>query len=1392
MRKKQVLVISSVCLALWSTVSLGRPPDAKLLASGEDGMTISFELPAFNVTKEIHEDKEFSRIEVAGFPFVTTPGLPMLPMSPYLLAVPFGVDLRVRIVSKEAETISGIIPLPAPKNVMMDGDFPAPGLEFFYDASFYLSGRVFPEDIANLGKGGAIRDQRVVELSVFPFQYDAGKRKVLVWKKIVLRIDFAKKGRKLAEPQRVPVQEEVLWEDVYKNTIFNYEEGKRWRGKLVSEKVRFGVQESIAQGPELKLSVGRTSIYKATFSDLSAKGFPSDVPISEIALYEKTYSPSSIPPQTKSGVPILKVDENGDDVFNGADYIIFYGLSYKDRFSSSFPDSRYSNKHTYWLSRDSGLSVDMPSYSGWRNSSSPTIPASFVQWRKFEVDAVYDNSPDSLTWDNLYWEDFGTKEPAVPYTFQVYDPDPLKPFGIRASFRGKKYNDHFVSLYLKNGLGKEETVVQRAHFAVRSRYIFNENRQLSLSDTTLTSGTNSFRFFGETLCDQYCTTCDGPYCSDHGSDAYFDWFEVGYYRRYRARGDSLEFSSGGTSGELELRVGKFGLRDIVLFNITNPLLPRVVEVDTTSMVSLDPSDQTYGLSFQDSVSSERTYAAYARRSLPLFPAGDIVLDASSSLSSLPKGSDYVMVVYDAFREASEELADHRRSKGLSVEVVSLSDVYDEFSGGDSSPDAILRFLKFAYENWNPRPLFLTLVGDASADYKHVLATSDSNFVPTYMLLSPVNGPAGRELVGSDHWFVTGLSDPTDDKNPDMYVGRLPVGSPVELRNLIRKVKKYEEVSSSDSWRGKGLLIADDQYSGGLFGTTRYCKLTGEGIFRTISQRIKQMASENPTSKDFVFKPFYLDSVIPNDPSFVDQDDKSCRVQYNVLDYVNRIVNPGLLSELAGGFLLVNYQGHANQLVLSHEDIICMRCANPLTVPPRPRYDTVTGEAYDITNLSNLDRPFIFFAFACHTGAFENINEKRYKDSLAERLLFAQRKGAVATFASTAYEWLPSSYENDFNRFIFEAFFHSPPVASIRRQESNKGRWFLGEVIATAEIRYLALRTSVFEGAVETYTLLGDPALMVDALPPSITVKVDGTETADGARIEVSARTDSVTIEATASDEVSIGSVSVDELISGSSVPVDTSLYSTWLIPEGWTDAKRVYGLKYRARLRPENYSVRLHATDWIGRESIFNLTVGVDVRALVNGKIITFGQTGADVPSPASARVTVEVMSPVPLNPDSIDVELAGTAQGFTKTPLDGLNKDWRLEKEIYLEKGRYELVLRILGSNIPDRRATLVVTEELAFSSVFNYPNPFETETEFHYTLLSDARSVRIRVLTVSGRLVTELNGATSTGENAVAWNGQDSSGLEVPNGVYFYKLAAESPKGKKISKIGKAVKLK
>jgi hypothetical protein len=136
----------------------------------------------------------------------------------------------------------------------------------------------------------------------------------------------------------------------------------------------------------------------------------------------------------------------------------------------------------------------------------------------------------------------------------------------------------------------------------------------------------------------------------------------------------------------------------------------------------------------------------------------------------------------------------RESQGLSVALINVEDIYDEFGFGMKGAKAVKSFLKYASDHWTTKPRFVLLAGDATFDPRNFEAMGEYDFVPTKLLNTAYIETA------SDDWFV----DFNDDGLPEMAMGRLPFRTPAEADTVVSKIVGYDQSATLN----QALLVAD--------------------------------------------------------------------------------------------------------------------------------------------------------------------------------------------------------------------------------------------------------------------------------------------------------------------------------------------------------------------------------------------------------------------------------------------------------------------------------------------------------------------------------------------------------------------------------------------------------
>ena len=181
-------------------------------------------------------------------------------------------------------------------------------------------------------------------------------------------------------------------------------------------------------------------------------------------------------------------------------------------------------------------------------------------------------------------------------------------------------------------------------------------------------------------------------------------------------------------------------------------------------------------------------------------------------------ADLLILTTDALAPALAPLVEQRQAEGLTVAIVPIEELYDEFAYGENGPEAIRAFLRYTHQAWDePAPRYVLLVGEATSDYYGFLANHPErpiappeNIIPPFMVPVAVSG----ETVSDSR-----LTDLDHDMLPDLAIGRWPVDSLAAVEQLVERTIAYEGGSAPR----RALFAAD--------GTSRQ--------FLTLTERLLQ-------------------------------------------------------------------------------------------------------------------------------------------------------------------------------------------------------------------------------------------------------------------------------------------------------------------------------------------------------------------------------------------------------------------------------------------------------------------------------------------------------------------------------------------------------------------------
>ncbi|MBX7046423.1 MAG: T9SS type A sorting domain-containing protein [Ignavibacteria bacterium] len=133
-------------------------------------------------------------------------------------------------------------------------------------------------------------------------------------------------------------------------------------------------------------------------------------------------------------------------------------------------------------------------------------------------------------------------------------------------------------------------------------------------------------------------------------------------------------------------------------------------------------------------------------------------------------------------------------------------------------------------------------------------------------------------------------------------------------------------------------------------------------------------------------------------------------------------------------------------------------------------------------------------------------------------------------------------------------------------------------------------------------------------------------------------------------------------------------------------------------------------------------------------------------------------------------------SKGFNDAQADNIELNFAPNLNI----GNNQLTIFITdnsGEKLDSITYDVVVSNELFVKDFYNYPNPISRETSFIFNIAGAMipHSGKIKIYTVSGRLVKEIITPLNVGYNQIPWDARDNDGDFIANGVYLYKLVVE-----------------
>ncbi len=1396
--------------------------DWRVVSEAVDGSLLRLEVrlpPPLRLEQDL-DGVQFTSFHVPDASAAGSPGAPDLPVLSRLLALPPGGEASLQVLEVEADDEEDVRILPRAFEGVSYGEGgspekPSTGMAetwLAYDAAAYVKDgpRTQP---ATLGPSGMLRHQRVARLEVWPILYDPQTRHLRIVRRLVLEVRF--RGARAVDPQAALAFQLTPrpWQQIYDAVLLNDRSARRWlqaprRAERLGKPLASGMlRPGLLNEEQWKIRAGSTGPLRVPAAVLLDAGFPDGTPIDRLRLVLQRFDPAAPLEPRILEIP-LQMEDDGDGLFRLGDSFVFYAEHPRDDATAGEHAANYSATNVYWLSVTlTGIPARMPVRTPL--PLPPPGPAQFAQEIVIEEDRVL----------NLWV--FGDDAEMYFLLDQAAVPSEAL---WRTNAPGRAAGSD-----LQICLDTQQDWLQR-YFSVSAQFQSGTRVALGSSTGIIPPGQPPVPVI--TLCGTVPAAQvepgdftvvvtplvpPGPPDGFEDKSPFVDRIVLRYQADYLASGDRLRCTSGGAAGPTAFSIAGFSGQPLLALDVTDPKAP--AWFDLTGALA----GNTLTLTDDVPAGSTRVYQVAPRAGIPMLAATDVEHDTPDPiLDELDPNSavsyDALVVAHDSFAADPKllEWKAFRESQGVRIRIVRTSDAYDAFNGGLAHYDGIYQLVYTAYQNWGIA--YVLLVGDGSEDAIRVRPTSGPNLVPDRLryFLVTASGGGGNEYRNDLYERHYAKMGGEGDSFPDLLLGRWPVSDAQDLHNIVDKTLLYERPAAGDDgkWRKRVVLFSDDEWirrnrppTPGL-AHIRGCDEWD--FFRSVRRCCGIVNNAFPGDLHCV--PFYLNEfsnkladppwntpehtawpidALPfpgypqpceSNPNYTGKHVGSNEFQF----YINP-TGTALTDSIGEGALFFALQSHANRSQVTDEGVIRTRA-----------FDV---EAPFMPDFRNQGKPFVFFGFGCHLNEFGIPSEEASAegDALGEVYLTVPSKGAVASYASTGYEFLGPN--NRFHEILWSAIFNKDyargPEGGAVDSDTLQSRWLLSALLQVGEI------SDGDPGIIDRQCLLGDPLLRLDAGVPRFKVVqlVNGILTEDG-RIGALVPSDSVRVTVEVRDEQGIDSLWVEKRFrDGRRVPIPASIVAiAGVDTAAQIRAKRGYAVAFAVLFDTCDFDLAIGARDLSGRVSELYGRGQFEQQLMANGLPV---ENGSVVDARTAFRYVVA--NCVPDSTLDLAVFLDGQpVQGVSTTP-DEHFFTWFADFGWSVAPGTHLLSFRLDGREIA--ALSLVVPGAFALRDVLAFPNPFADRTHFFFNLDSEISGGHVRITDLNGRTVRIFDlraGAledlrpepvpggglgTTMALNYVEWDGTDSAGEQVANGVYFYDILITDVSGQEIRKRDKVV---
>ncbi|MBX2842919.1 MAG: type IX secretion system sortase PorU, partial [Flammeovirgaceae bacterium] len=848
---------------------------------------------------------------------------------------------------------------------------------------------------------------------------------------------------------------------------------------------------------------------------------------------------------------------------------------------------------------------------------------------------------------------------------------------------------------------------------------------------------------------------------------YLDYFGINFKRELKLYNNQVQFRSFGSLmvDQATFRIKNAG-ENTVLWDISNPVKPK------NQLFSISGNDVIFSTETKDL----KEFIAFSGSDFPNpISIGKINNQNLHGLTT----PNLVIISFSKFEEEAKRLADFRRNHdGLTVEVVTPDQIYNEFSSGKQDISAIRDFIRMLYlrnSDSESGLRYVLLFGDGSFDYKDKMEktaspTRNTNFVPVYESdkpLHPIYSYSSDDFYGFMDEDEGDWSEESNDVVHDLElgIGRLPIGYISEAAKVVDKLIHYSTGQVIGNWKKEIVFVADD-------GDNNTHQIHADRLARLVESKYQQ---------------FDVNRLFIDDYPQINSTLNSERISPIVREKINEYVDKGTL--------IINFTGHGSENGWSKKKILSRS---------------------QIIDWNNFTMMPLFVTATCEFGRFDSPLTK----CGAEDAVLNPKGGAIGLLTTTR----PVFSNTNFT--VNQAFFNTVFEPYNGRKAS------LGDIIKVTK------NNSISGVNNRNFTLLGDPSMQLsystenvvvnkindieltesDTIKALSTVKISGeirnyndvlSQDFNGTlfvKVFDKKRTKTTLGEDGPQTKMNYQTFE-DVIFRGEASVVDGKFEFSFVVPKDISYQFDFGKISFYAKHTTELRDASGHESNLVigGSELAFDLDntppelqLYLDDESFESG-----GKVNTD------SELIVKLFDENGINTSGIspghDIEL--TLDNDTRFVLNNYYQavmdDYKNGKINFplnnVEPGDHILRLKAWDThnNSSESEISFYVTaqKEVILSEVRNYPNPFNEVTEFSFShnRQGEEMDVTIFIYDQNGKLVKELQQEipfATEDVNNIQWDRSEDINDNFKSGIYFYKLYIYLPKdGTFSSKAGRFV---